>query len=154
LKNILLHTREFLLSDWFEVSIRVALAVLFVYGGAMKLSDPTIFAKALSAYDLVPEQLLPVVAVGLPAVEVLAGFALILNIREGLIVISGLLGLFILVLGYGIYSDLSIDCGCFGPGEIIGRNTLRQAFYRDLVLIGAATYLHVSRRLRARQLIS
>ena len=94
--------------------------------------------------------LLPVVAVGLPALEVAAGTALLFNVRGGLTVITGLLVLFVAVLGYGILSDLNVDCGCFGPEEIAGQQSLRQAFVRDLFLIGAASFLYYTRRTRAK----
>jgi uncharacterized membrane protein YphA (DoxX/SURF4 family) len=48
--------------------------------------------------------LLPIVAIGLPALEVAAGAALLFNVRGGLAVITGLLALFVAVLGYGICS--------------------------------------------------
>ena len=115
--------------------------------------DPKAFAATLSLYDLIPEMLLPVVAVGLPALEVAAGTALLFNVRGGLTVITGLLVLFVAVLGYGILSDLSVDCGCFGPEEVAGQQSLRQAFVRDLLLIGGASFLYYTRRARAKAAI-
>jgi hypothetical protein len=41
---------------------------------------------------------------------------------------------------------LNVDCGCFGPEEIAGQQSLRQAFIRDLILIGAASFLYYTRR--------
>jgi len=127
--------------------IRGVLAFLFIYGGGLKLADPKAFAATLSHYDLLPEMLLPVVAVGLPALEVIAGIALLFNLPGGLTVITGLLALFVAVLGYGILTDLNVDCGCFGPA---GQQSLRQAFIRDLLLIGAASFLYYTRRTRAK----
>ena len=141
--------RTILHSRWPERVIRGILAFLFIYGGGLKLMDPKAFAATLSHYDLIPEMLLPVVAIGLPALEVAAGTALLFNVRGGLTVITGLLVLFVAVLGYGILSDLNVECGCFGPEEIAGRQSLRQAFIRDLLLIGAASFLYYTRRTRA-----
>jgi uncharacterized membrane protein YphA (DoxX/SURF4 family) len=136
-------------SRWPDFVIRGILAFLFIYGGGLKLMDPKAFAATLSLYDLIPEMLLPVVAIGLPALEVAAGTALLFNVRGGLTVITGLLVLFVAVLGYGILTDLNVDCGCFGPEEIAGQQSLRQAFIRDLFLIGAASLLYYTRRTRA-----
>jgi hypothetical protein len=44
--------------------------------------------------------------------------------------------MFVFVLGYGILTDLNVDCGCFGAEELDKRAGLRAAFYRDLALIG------------------
>ncbi|MCE5265942.1 MAG: DoxX family membrane protein [Deltaproteobacteria bacterium] len=129
--------------------VRIALAALFIYAGVVKLFDPRAFAATISTYDLVPETLLPLVAVGLPLVEAAAGVALMLNRSWGLHLITGLLGLFVCVLGYGIIGDLDVDCGCFGTSELEKQAGLRLAFYRDLLLVGAVVpYLYLCRRVR------
>ena len=150
LQHTIDRLRTILQSRWPDRAIRGILAFLFVYGGSLKLMDPKAFAATLSLYDLIPEMLLPVVAIGLPALEVAAGTALLFNVRGGLTVITALLVLFVAVLGYGVLSDLNVDCGCFGPEEILGQQSLRQAFIRDLFLIGAASFLYYTRRSRAK----
>ena len=149
-RHVNVRLRTILQSRWPDRVIRGVLAFLFIYGGGLKLADPKAFAATLSHYDLLPEMLLPVVAVGLPALEVIAGIALLFNLPGGLTVITGLLALFVAVLGYGILTDLNVDCGCFGPEEVAGQQSLRQAFIRDLLLIGAASFLYYTRRTRAR----
>jgi uncharacterized membrane protein YphA (DoxX/SURF4 family) len=115
--------------------LRFGLGALFVYAGVIKLLDPKSFARIVSAYDLVPDPLLPVFAVGLPLLETIAGIGLLFDIRGSLAAISGLLLLFIAVLGYGILRNLDVDCGCFGTEELAKQDSLRLAFYRDLLLI-------------------
>jgi uncharacterized membrane protein YphA (DoxX/SURF4 family) len=149
-RHVNVRLRTILQSRWPDRVIRGVLAFLFIYGGGLKLADPKAFAATLSHYDLLPEMLLPVVAVGLPALEVIAGIALLFNLPGGLTVITGLLALFVAVLGYGILTDLNVDCGCFGPEEVAGQQSLRQAFIRDLLLIGAASFLYYTRRTRAK----
>jgi uncharacterized membrane protein YphA (DoxX/SURF4 family) len=130
--------------------IRIGLAALFIYGGIIKLIDPRAFARTISAYDLVPEMLLPIVAVGLPIIETMAGLSLLLDIRGSLAVIASLLGMFILVLGYGISLNLNVDCGCFGADDLNKQAGLVQAFWRDLVLGGLVVpYLYLSRLVRS-----
>jgi hypothetical protein len=127
----------------------MALAALFIYGGVIKLFAPKAFAATISAYDLVPEALLPLLAVGLPLIETIAGLALLLDRPWGLHLITGLLVLFVFILGYGILGDMDVDCGCFGAEELDKRAALRTAFYRDLILsLVVAPYLYLSRRLR------
>ena len=136
-------------SLWLYRGVRIALSVLFIYGGVVKLLDPHAFARTLSAYDLVPDPLLPVVAIGLPAVELLAGLALVFDLKGSLATIAGLFVLFLAVLGYGILQNLDVDCGCFGAEELSKREGLRLAFYRDLALAGIVVpYLYISRRMR------
>ena len=132
-------------SPWTYRVIRFILGSIFVYAGFIKLIDPKGFAQTISQYDIVPAFLLAPFAIGLPALEFLAGLGLILNIRGSLSVIFSLLVVFTAVLGYGILNDLNVDCGCFSPEEITGRNNLRQAFYRDLFMIAAVFFLFFSR---------
>jgi uncharacterized membrane protein YphA (DoxX/SURF4 family) len=147
--------RKMLASPWLYRIVRIGLAVLFIYGGAVKLIDPKAFARVISAYDLVPEMLLPVVAIGLPALETLAGLALLFDIPGSLAGITGLLVLFVMVLGYGIIGDLDVDCGCFGAADLAKRDNLRQAFYRDILLVGVvAPYLYLSRRIRIHEVVN
>lgn len=129
---------------WF---IRIAIGSLFIYAGFIKIIDPGSFARLISHYNLVPELLLGPVAIGLPVLEMLAGFGLIFNMRGSLTTIFGLLILFVFILWYGILNDLNIDCGCFSPAEIRSQNNLRQAFYRDLLMIAGITYIFFFKRI-------
>jgi uncharacterized membrane protein YphA (DoxX/SURF4 family) len=140
--------RKILSSPWTDRAIRWSLGLIFIYAGGSKLLAPRAFARVISGYDLIPEPLLPVVAIGLPALELLAGVGLIFKIRGSLPVISGLLLLFLAVLGYGIWQDLDVDCGCFTPEELAEKDGLKRAFYRDLAMMGAALFLFWSQRLK------
>jgi uncharacterized membrane protein YphA (DoxX/SURF4 family) len=132
-------------------AVRLALAAIFIYAGSAKLVDPKAFARIISHWDLVPEFFLPVVAIGLPLLEVLAGIALIFDMRIGLHTISGMMIMFILVLGYGVLLGLDVDCGCFGVQELQERQGLQHALYRDLVFLGAVIFLYSSRFMRGRK---
>lgn len=141
--------RKALVHPWPYRMVRMALAALFIYAGVIKLLDPKAFAAIISAYDLVPEALLPLAAIGLPLFETIAGVALLADRPWGLHLTTGLLVLFVFVLGYGILGELDVDCGCFGAEEADKRAALRAAFYRDLLLIFVvAPYLYLSRRIR------
>lgn len=143
--------RQALGNPWPYRIVRFALAAVFIYGGVIKLFDPKAFAATISTYDLVPEALLPVVAIGLPIIEAIAGVALIFNWIWGLHLITALLAMFVFILGYGILGDLNVDCGCFGAEDLNKQAGLRTAFYRDLILIGIVMpYLYAARWFRTR----
>jgi len=142
--------RQGLVHPWPYLVVRIALAALFIYGGVTKLIDPKAFAAIISTYDLIPEAFLPVVAIGLPLIETIAGLALVFDRPWGLHMITGLLALFVFVLGYGILGDLNVDCGCFGAEDLNKQAGLREAFYRDLVFIVIVIpYLYLSRWVRS-----
>jgi uncharacterized membrane protein YphA (DoxX/SURF4 family) len=137
---------------WMYHFLRLALAGIFIYAGFIKLLDPRAFAHAISQYGLVPEGLLPVVAVGLPAVELLAGLGLILEVRGSLTIIFIMLLMFLTVLGYAIWANLDIDCGCFAPEDLDAQHRIQTAFWRDLIMVGASLFLYRRQRSRSPQI--
>jgi len=110
---------------------------LFIFSGLSKLADPARFAEIITAYGLLPDMLVAIAAIALPVVEMLAGICLIGNVRGSLAIITLLMGLFMAVLGYGIWLGLDVDCGCFSPEDPEARafHGLRQALYRDMVIM-------------------
>jgi uncharacterized membrane protein YphA (DoxX/SURF4 family) len=132
-------------SPWPYRIIRSIIGIIFIYAGITKLMDINDFANIILQYGLVPEFFLVPIAIGLPSLEILAGIGLILNIYGSRSAIVFMLMIFIGVLWYGILKDLDIDCGCFTPSEIQSQNSLWHAFYRDLVMLGAMTFLLLSR---------
>jgi hypothetical protein len=127
------------------------LGVIFIYAGGTKLLAPEIFAVLIEAYGIVPEGLLMPVAIGLPLLEVIAGIGLLFDIRGSLAVMTGLLVLFVVVLGYGIWMGLDVDCGCFGPEdpEAEAFHGLRLSLFRDLVMMAGVIFIYGWRRYRA-----
>lgn len=129
---------------WVYRGLRWGLALVFLYAGAIKLADPYSFAILIEAYGLIPEALLMPVAIVLPALEVMAAIGLIFDLRGSLVVIAALLAIFILVLGYGLWMGLDVDCGCFGPEDPEGKAFagIRPALYRDFILAGGVLLLY------------
>jgi uncharacterized membrane protein YphA (DoxX/SURF4 family) len=136
---------------WIYHVMRLALAGIFIYAGMAKLLGPKAFAHAIAQYDLVPEALLPLLAIGLPALEVLAGLGLVLEVRNSLTIIVFLLLIFLVILGYAVWENLDIDCGCFTADELDAQQSVRTAFWRDLIMIGATLFLSWRRRHRPSQ---
>ena len=89
-------------------------------------------------------------AIALPALEVAAGIGLLFDIKGSLSVIAGLLGLFIAILGYGIWIGLDVDCGCFGPEdpEAEAFHSLKISLYRDLIMLSGVAFLYAWRQYR------
>jgi uncharacterized membrane protein YphA (DoxX/SURF4 family) len=137
---------RFLWSYWPHWTARIFLGCVFLWAGAAKIIDPRAFARTISAYDLVPDLLLVPLAIGLPVVEILVGLAILLNVRWGLQLVSGLLALFLALLAYGIKKGLNVDCGCFSAQELGAQDGLRLAFLRDLGLMAIVAYLFIWQR--------
>ena len=123
---------------------RWILGCIFIYAGCTKLLEPKTFTVLIEAYGIVPESLLMPVAIVLPVLEVAAGIGLFFDIEGSLSVIAGLLGLFIAILGYGIWIGLDADCGCFGPKdpEAEAFHNLKKSLYRDLIMLAGVAFLY------------
>ena len=135
---------NFFLSPLSYNLFRMLLSAMFLWSGISKLMAPQFFAGVIQNYGLLPEALTLPAAIVLSMLEVLAGLGLLADIRGFLTVVTGLLGLFILVLTYGIWLGLDIDCGCFGPEdtEFQAFHGLRSALFLDLLMILVILYLY------------
>ena len=142
-------TKRVVLSDQICCIARLIIGFIFIYAGFIKLTDPQAFARLISQYDILPDVMLVPFAVGLPLLEFLAGLGLVFNLRGSLAAVLILLLIFSSVVGYGILNNLKIDCGCLSLDEIRGLSSLKQAFYRDMVMIAAVLFLFIQ-RLRSR----
>lgn len=95
--------------------LRLILGTVFVVSSWSKLRYPRIFAEALLAYQVLPDNLVTVVAVVLPWLELLAGLAVLLGYRSrgSSLILGGLSLLFAIVLSSAVWKGLDISCGCF-----------------------------------------
>lgn len=132
------------MSGWIYKLIRWLLGSVFICAGGIKLLDPKAFVVLIEAYGIVPESLLMPVGISLPALEVAAGIGLFFDIKGSLAVIAGLLGMFIVMLGYGIWIGLDVDCGCFGPEdpEAGAFHGLKLSLFRDLTMLAGVGFLY------------
>jgi len=142
--------------DFLQLSghlLRYLLALLFLWAGVNKLLDPKSFARSIDAFGLVPESMLVVTALGLPMLEIVIALAVALRWRCGLPLMAVILLFFVGVLWYGVLQGLDIDCGCFSLAEQSSHTTLRQAFWRDWLMIAAVVYVFAIERIRRPQAV-
>ncbi len=114
--------------------LEVVLGGVFFYAGMQKYLHTYEFAQAVLAYQLLPVSLVGAVAAVLPWVEISAGFFLIIGLKRPscLIILSGLVGGFIVVIMITMARGLKIDCGC---GLFLSRQVGWGAFLEDGVLL-------------------
>ena len=112
---------------WLGHAARIALGVVFLAAGALKIVDVAEFARQTASYGLVGMRLAAVIAPGLIALEIALAAALLAgcHVRVAAIVTGLLLTLFIALEGWGIVQGRTESCGCFGayvqrtPQEVI-----------------------------------
>jgi uncharacterized membrane protein YphA (DoxX/SURF4 family) len=107
--------------------LRLALGVIFIYAAWIKLREPwALFAMAIDSYGLLPLKYVELVARTLPWFELLIGILLIAGIflRTASVATSLLLAVFFGLMVRAYAKGMQINCGCFGPGEVISWKTL------------------------------
>jgi uncharacterized membrane protein YphA (DoxX/SURF4 family) len=119
--------------------LRLVLGAVFIYGAWAKLRTPwELFAMSVDSYHVLPLAQVELVARTLPWLELAIGVLLIVGLFPRITSVATtlmLLGFFgLMVRAYAKGEE--INCGCFGPGEMISWKTL----LRDgsLVAAGAA----------------
>ncbi|MGD9241111.1 MAG: MauE/DoxX family redox-associated membrane protein [Desulfobacterales bacterium] len=106
-------------NSWIELAARWILGLIFIYASLHKILALADFAKIVYAYGLFPEILINLIAIIIPFLELVTGFALIIGFypRSAAITINGLLVAFIVVLTINLVRGHEFDCGCFSVGQ-------------------------------------
>jgi uncharacterized membrane protein YphA (DoxX/SURF4 family) len=103
---------------WGGLGARLVVGGVWVAAGLLKLPDPAESVRAVRAYQLLSEAIVPSVGYGLPVLEVVVGAMLILGL--GTRVVAALSAVLQVAFIIGIASvwarGIEIECGCFGGG--------------------------------------
>jgi uncharacterized membrane protein YphA (DoxX/SURF4 family) len=108
-------------AQWLSLAARLALATVWAWAGAAKISDPATAAQAVRAYRILPEGLVKPFGYGLPFVELAIAVLLLagLGVRLAAAVSALLLLVYIAAIGSVWARGIAIDCGCFGGGGAV-----------------------------------
>ncbi|CAM3590567.1 MauE/DoxX family redox-associated membrane protein [Nocardioides zeicaulis] len=140
------------MKDWIGLVARLVTGVVWIVAGALKLPDPTESVRAVRAYDLLPEAVVPTVGHLLPVLEVAVGLLLVLGVltRAAAVVSSLLFVAFIVGIASAWARGLQIDCGCFGGGGFDADATSKYPWEiaRDVGLLALSAWLVVRPRSR------
>lgn len=113
----MLLSRERLV-DGVATVARLGLAAVWLISGAIKLADPGETHIAVQAYEVLPQELVGVVATAMPLLEIILGLFLLAGLLTRVTALVSVLVLlaFIAAVVQAWARGLSIDCGCFGGG--------------------------------------
>jgi len=103
---------------WLGVVARLVVGGVWLAAGLLKVPDPAESVRAVRAYQLLPEAVVPVVGHALPGLEILVGVCLIAGVlvRANALLSVVLLVAFVIGISSAWARGLSIECGCFGGG--------------------------------------
>ena len=118
LRNISVRLPKVSAMPWVAVLARLVVGGVWLAAGLLKVPDPAENVRAVRAYRLLPEAVVPLVGHALPALEILVGLCLLLGVlvRLNAVLSAVLLLAFIVGIASAWGRGLSIDCGCFGGG--------------------------------------
>lgn len=129
---------------------RLGLAAVWLISGTLKALDLDQAYVAVRAYDVMPTDVVEIVAALLPWVEL--AFGVLLLIGAGTQVIAVLSALLLLAFVAGVAQawvrGLSIDCGCFGGGGEVAPEETQYGteILRDVGFLALAGWLTVRPR--------
>ncbi|RKX21890.1 MAG: hypothetical protein DRP51_03385 [Candidatus Zixiibacteriota bacterium] len=140
---------RFMQNDYLSLLTRLVVGGIFIYASLDKISQPSEFARIVYNYHLVPGNLVNLVAIILPWVELICGLSVISGFyREGGILIIGFLTVvFITAVGINAIRGVDLECGCFTVSSRARGNAL-SLLYRDLLLLAVCIYVWLNRSQR------
>ena len=100
------------------VLARVVVGLVWVVAGWLKLPDPAENVRAVRAYHVLPEAVVPTIGYLLPIIEIVVGACLLLGLLTRLMAVFSavLLVAFLVGISWAWARGLEIECGCFGGG--------------------------------------
>lgn len=131
--------------DWWGLVARLVVGGVWIAAGLAKLPDPSGSVRAVRAYDLLPEAVVPTVGHTLPILELVVGACLVLGLlTRAVSLVSTLLFLaFVIGISAAWARGLQIDCGCFGGGGFDADATSKYPWEiaRDAALLALSALL-------------
>lgn len=103
---------------WLSLAVRVAMATILIFAALPKLGDLAASVRAVRAYRLLPESVVPLVGNGLPVLELMLALLLLIGLKTRWLAVVWLLMMAGFTVGiiWAWSQGLQIDCGCFGGG--------------------------------------
>ena len=132
-------------ADLVGLLARLILGVVLIWAGAAKVTSPTLSARAVRAFQILPYDFAGYVGYALPVVEILVGLLLVVGLFTRLSATVG--GLLMVAFIIGIASawarGLTIDCGCFGGGGTVAASQTQypKDILRDVAVAACAAWL-------------
>lgn len=128
--------------NWMELAIRLAIGFLFIYASLDKVFHPEKFALVIYNYRVLPYELVNLVAILVPWLEIAIGVTLILGIwlETAAFLLSALTFGFTILLISAIVRGLNIECGCFSLSETGSLVSWRRVM-EDILILACGLFI-------------
>jgi len=102
------------------VPARVYLGMVFIMASLYKIAQPGEFALSIATYNILPLELVNIMAICLPYIEIIAGALMVAGVksRASAWLIVGMMIMFMTALVIALYNGLDMSCGCFASSSI------------------------------------
>jgi uncharacterized membrane protein YphA (DoxX/SURF4 family) len=130
---------------------RLILGALFIFASIDKIIHPLAFAQVIHYYRLTPPDLINLLALLFPWMELVAGLFLIIGyrVKSSSLIINILLVFFIVVLAITAFRGINVACGCFSTSTAVKSNlVLRIIEDIGMLLLGLHILLFYGRKSR------
>lgn len=99
--------------------VRLALGLLLLVTGALKVAHPESLAAAIAGYRLLPQAAVLPIAVALPYLELIFGIYLVLGLftRIAATLVAVMFLVYAGAIASAVLRHIPANCGCFGPND-------------------------------------
>jgi uncharacterized membrane protein YphA (DoxX/SURF4 family) len=127
---------------WLALPARLYLGLVFLIACLHKIADPASFAIDVATYQLLPLPFINLLALILPWVELLAAVLIMVGLRTraAALLMSAMMVIFMVALGWALHQDLDMSCGCFASSAEADPISFR-TMLRDLGWLLLALYV-------------
>ncbi|WP_144276279.1 DoxX family protein [Demequina sp. NBRC 110053] len=137
---------------WVSLLVRLSMAIILFAAAIPKFADIQQSVRAVRAYQLLPEAVVPFVGTMLPFVEVILGALLLVGAftRWAAVVWLVMMAGFTFGVIWAWSTGLNIDCGCFGGGGEVAESETNYPMHllERVGFIALGTYLAIWPRSR------
>lgn len=119
------RTRWRAVQPWISLLVRLSMAGILIAAAIPKMLDVDESVRAVRAYRLLPEAVVPLVGTALPYLELVLAVVLLAGVftRWAAIAWLVMMAAFVFGVAWAWAKGYSIDCGCFGGGGDVAEGT-------------------------------
>lgn len=132
--------------NWLITVSRIVLGLIFLYASYDKILHPQAFAEVIYNYDILPSNLINIVAIVIPWIECFIGLSMLvgISILGSLFLTILCLVIFTGALIINIIRGIDVSCGCFST-DVTEASSLEMWLdvIRDLILLIWAGWLFI-----------
>lgn len=141
------NNRFSVVQPWLSLVVRLSMAGILIAAAIPKALDIPQSIRAVRAYELLPEAVVPLVGTMLPFVEFVLALVLLLGIftRSASVVWLLMMVAFLTGVIWAWANGLTIDCGCFGGGGEVDESETQYPLHvlERVGFIALGTYLAI-----------